>query len=1027
VAGLVLAMGLVVTGVASARGQSRAIRGSRTAFAVRANLVGKPSPSSTESVWVYLKPRHAAEELATARAVSNPRGRESRHYLSPTQVRERFAPRGRTVSTVRRWLRSAGLHPGAVPANHAYVEARGSVGQIERAFGVSIGLYQVHGKRVLAAGEAPSVPSSIASSILDVAGLDQSPMTALASPPPPPAFVNAGPCSTFWNQQLDTTDPPFGGQPLAYAPCGYTPDQVRSAYGLDTPVSRGADGSGQTVAIVLWYGTATVFADASTYAQDNDPTHPLTSGQFSQQLATSNILAECDPSGVSVEQALDVEAVHATAPGADILYKSAADCTDASLEAAENSIVASHSADIISNSWGECENEQDPADTAAFEQIAMQAAVEGIGIYASSGDQGDEVGDCGSAQADVPAADPFVTAVGGTTDGIDASGQRLFETGWETGFSAASGGAWNPPQFTGGSGGGTSRRFAQPAYQAGVVPDALADTNRSAGDPGRVVPDLAALADPTTGFEIGLTQTFPDGTTRYGQFREGGTSVASPLVAGMMADANSVDGVDHGFVNPALYGVAKPNGGLDDVLPSSGGVVRNDFADGVDAGAGEIATLRTFDDDAGLVIHDTAGYNDVTGLGSPNGPVLLAVQSLSLTPDSTQGQPDVPVHFKAHGVDGLGAGFDATQTTSLSISPAGGVTGASCTTGACSATGPGTYTVTATYAGSAPAVNGQPASATATFTVIGPPSVTITAPADGTTYSVGRPVQAAYDCSDAAGAPGLVAGGAGCSGSTLVGAAIDTSTPGAHTFTVTGSSQDGQQTTRSVHYTVAAAPSTTTPTSPGPRASGGAPPPPPTISISPGAAGLTYRLSAGRSHPASRPISRYVWTLGGRRIGNGPTIRYTFPRAGRRYRLVLTITDPAGHTSSTAITFTPRVRRTTAQLTLHFARNRAALEPRSERHALALLRPLFAHAARVHIAGYCAAAEVNRSLALRRLSTERAQAVLRFLTAHHNHGARHVTVSGQGATAFAASNDTARGRAANRRATVVIEYEKPLR
>jgi flagellar motor protein MotB len=1027
VTALVLAMGLGVTGVASAREQSRAIHEARAAFAVPANLVGKPSPSSIQSVWVYLKSRDATGEVSTARAVSDPGGREYRHYLSPAQVRARFAPRRRTVSAVRRWLRSAGLHPGAVPANRAYVEARGSVGHLERAFGVSLGLYKVHGRRVLAAGGAPSVPSSIASSVLNVAGLNQSPMTALDTPPPPNGFRNEGPCSQFWQQQLDLTDPLVGGQAPAYLPCAYTPGQVRSAYGLDTPVGRGIDGSGQTVAIVLWYGSPTVFADASTYAQNNDPSHPLSSGQFSQQLATPNFLAGCEPSDIDVEQALDVEAVHATAPGADILYESAADCTDGALNAAENAIVADHSADIISNSWGECESQQAASDAAAFEQIAMQAAIEGIGIYASSGDAGDEVADCGAAQTDVPAADPWVTSVGGTTDGIDAAGQRVFETAWESGFSSLFGGAWSSPQFTSGSGGGTSRLFAQPAYQAGVVPDALAQANQSAGTLGRVVPDLAALADPNTGFLIGLTQTFPEGTS-YDQFREGGTSVASPLVAGMMADANSLDGVDHGFVNPALYGVAKPNGGLDDVLSASESEVRRDFANGTDASLGEITTLRTFDDDSGLVIHDTAGYNDVTGLGSPDGPVLLAVHSLSLTPDATQVAPDVPVSFQARGVDGLGAGFDATQASSLSISPSAGATGASCTAGACSAASPGTYTVTATYAGNAPTVNGQTVSATARFTVLGPPSATVTTPSEHATYTLGEAVPSAYVCSDSTDAPGLVAGSAGCSATTGDGAPIDTSTLGAHTFTVTATSQDGQRTTRSVPYTVVApaTPSTPSPRGTPPRSSP-AVPTSPTVSASPGKAGLTYRLSAGGSPPGASPIVRYRWTLGKRQIGSGRTILHTFPRAGHRYRVVLTVTDSAGSSSSTTITLTPRGRRATARLTLHFARDRASLDSRSERRALAQLRPMFAHALRVRIAGYCAAAEVSRSHALRLLSTERAQAVLRFLTAHHNRGAQHVTVSGEGATAFLARNRTARGRAANRRATVVIDYEKPLR
>ncbi len=112
------------------------------------------------------------------------------------------------------------------------------------------------------------------------------------------------------------------------------------------------------------------------------------------------------------------------------------------------------------------------------------------------------------------------------------------------------------------------------------------------------------------------------------------------------------------------------------------------------------------------------------------------------------------------------------------------------------------YTVTAT------SQDGQTASATITYTVASPPSVALITPVDGSYYSQGQSVAASYSCSEGAGGPGLVVA-SGCAGTVASGSAIDTSTLGSHSFNVTATSQDGDSTTDTVHYTVAAPPSVT--------------------------------------------------------------------------------------------------------------------------------------------------------------------------------------------------------------------------
>jgi subtilase family serine protease len=193
-----------------------------------------------------------------------------------------------------------------------------------------------------------------------------------------------------------------------------------------------------------------------------------------------------------------------------------------------------------------------------------------------------------------------------------------------SGRSVLSGSKWGPVSFTSGAGGGTSRLFAEPFYQQGAVPDTIARKNQTGNNRGRVVPDVSMDADPTTGMLIGETQTFPDGV-HYDQFRIGGTSLASPLLAGVMADSDQMVGFHHGFLNPALYQFGPSTSAVTDVQHVDGGVVRVDFNDRVDNAQGTTTSVRTFDFQK-QAIHTAPGYDNVTGLGVPNGGTFLNMQ-----------------------------------------------------------------------------------------------------------------------------------------------------------------------------------------------------------------------------------------------------------------------------------------------------------------------------------------------------------------------------------------------------------------
>jgi subtilase family serine protease len=274
-----------------------------------------------------------------------------------------------------------------------------------------------------------------------------------------------------------------------------------------------------------------------------------------------------------------------------------------------NHVVDERLAQIVTNSYGFTTELLHPGFVKPFEDTLIQAAIEGIGVYFSSGDNGDESLLYGFATTDYPASSPWVTAVGGTSLGISSTNTRTIETGWGTSNYNSDPTTLVSTRTTWlyGAGGGVSRVFAEPSYQK------YAGLNLS----GRGVPDVAALADPQTGLLVGQTQTFPDGTY-YDEYRIGGTSLASPIFAGLMALADQAAGRAHGFANPLFY--ANPSA-FYDVVSVKTAVARKNYVNGVDATNGTVDRLRTFDDYSGSPTqHTDTGWDNVTGLGAPGNP-----------------------------------------------------------------------------------------------------------------------------------------------------------------------------------------------------------------------------------------------------------------------------------------------------------------------------------------------------------------------------------------------------------------------
>ena len=522
---------------------------------------------------MYLAPSNETALAQKVAAVSDPKSSDYRHFLTAAQLRQQFKPTSAEVSSVRQWLISSGLSvtrvSAASPAG-AYIAVRGSVAAASKAFGVSFGTYRGPGGQAARAPQsAATAPSSVASYVLAVAGLDTAKSAIKpALPPPGPNYWVAKPCSTYYGQKTATNKPKAYGQYQPWNNCGYTPAQVRGAYGV---TASGETGAGQTVAIVDAYASPTIKQDANQFATVVGDTG-FGKGQFKQYKAGPYTLAganECDAAGWYGEETLDVESVHGMAPDANVRYVAAGSCEDSDLAQADAYIVNNGLASIVSNSWGEPASYSTMSD--AFNAIFELGAVEGVGFFFSSGDSGYEGPGEDSIspydQVDFPTSSPYVTSVGGTSLAIGKTNNYQWETSWGTLLDplvhTKTGKKWQftppgkyPTYYDGSGGGGVSTAYGQPNYQAPVVPTALAEklpNGTTSSSPMRVIPDVAALADPSTGILVGQTTLQPDGKTyAFSLSRIGGTSVACPTFAGIQADAQQKAGGPLGFANPAI-------------------------------------------------------------------------------------------------------------------------------------------------------------------------------------------------------------------------------------------------------------------------------------------------------------------------------------------------------------------------------------------------------------------------------------------------------------------------------------------
>jgi kumamolisin len=411
------------------------------------------------------------------------------------------------------------------------VRLQGTASDMSKAFDVSFERCELEGAEYRARTGAVQVPAEIAGSIVAVLGLDNRP------------HVQAH----------------FRVLTDAATAVSYTPRQVAQLYQF--PLD--ADGTGQTIGI-LELGGGFRPADLQTYFASIGVKEPTV-------IAVSVDGGQNDPTTANSadgEVLLDIEVSGAIAPGARIVVYFAPNTTDGFQDLLTTAIHdATNKPSVISTSWGGPESTWTAQAMTAFDAAAIDAAMLGVSLCASSGDDGssDGVTD-GVNHVDFPASSPHILGCGGTTL-QSANGAITSETVWNDG---AQGGS---------SGGGFSVQFPLPSFQAsaGVTPP-------SGG--GRGVPDVSGDADPETGYQV-----LVDGQSLV----IGGTSAVAPLWSGLIALLNEKLGAPLGFLLPALYALPSSTEAFHDITQGSNGA----FSAG-------------------------PGWDACTGLGSPSGENLLA-------------------------------------------------------------------------------------------------------------------------------------------------------------------------------------------------------------------------------------------------------------------------------------------------------------------------------------------------------------------------------------------------------------------
>jgi subtilase family serine protease len=631
--------------------------------------LGHESPSTPLrlSAWLNLHDRAALD--ARVKEIYTPGSPTYRQWLTDADLKA-YLPTAAEAATVRRELEAHHLRIEGVDPYNLSVRFTGTTADVEEALHTQVLSYSVKGELVHASASRPQLAGAAGALLHSVGGLDslgakpflrraldlstgkEKQRAAVAASKPtslpysnqcffaPQSYTKSGAIFTsqgFRGVTLTATGLTYGvtlpdstSQPPA---CGYAPKDVQDFYGMPASYKLGFSGKGQTIVLVDAYLEPQALTDGNLFNSLSGLPKFTSANYKTYNPGAANQTGYDSQLGWDVETDLDVQWAHAIAPDAHIAVVQAFSQDFEDLQAALLYAVESHLGNVISNSYGNPESYLSPLTADIFNEIAEFASAQGIAVQFSSGDSGDftAAGDP-IAEVSAPADSPYVTAVGGTTIGIDPTDpSQTFTVGWGNNVNVMSTfpvGISVPPtygaEFYAGSGGGESNYFAKPAYQS-TLPGA-----------GRQVPDVSALADPFTGVEIVVS----NGAGDQGIEVIGGTSLSSPIFSAMWAIVDQAAGVSLGQAAP--YVALAPSPLIRDVVPLTG-PANTTATESVGGGAATdyssddlsqplyttteyVSTLwvpeepvsvnLTFGTDSSLTV--TQGWDNVTGWGTPD-------------------------------------------------------------------------------------------------------------------------------------------------------------------------------------------------------------------------------------------------------------------------------------------------------------------------------------------------------------------------------------------------------------------------
>jgi hypothetical protein len=575
-----------------------------------ATKISPPQGAATSRISLTIVLARTDEQAFTAfvDGVNDPKSPLYRQFLSQSALTGRFGPTSAGYGSIRSYLLESGLEIAQESNNRLTITVTGTRAQVEKTFHVSLQDYRLGGITFFANRTNPSVPSTIAPLINAITGLSN-----LARPRPA-------------QSSLGFT-------------CGQTPQQFAFTYDFG---ALSADGAGQTVGLVEYDNF-----------HSSDVTDWLACAGLPASLATNvssvAVAGGTTPSGGSGESEvlLDISTVLGMAPGAKVVVFHAPLGSLQTISAANwaqmlNAMI-DYNVNIISSSWGACEDQFSPKDLDGIDSVLQTAAGSGISVFQAAGDSGPACAAdwnlIGSTNVPNVLGDmPHATAVGGTVLNPPVGASYSGESYWF--FQPASG----APVPLGGF--GVSSYFPAPSWQVASLPP---------GTTGRSVPDVSA--DASTGINLCQADALGDCPVEFvipsqGVFAAAffGTSMAAPEWAAGTALINQVCNGPSGLVASWVNSVSIP--GFPALHPPSGMTPPfNDFSH-VGFGSfdlGNLATARcpgtaragrvssyTFSQSpiaaSGSLGPSASATSTLTALNASGAPVPLAPVYLSLTP-----------------------------------------------------------------------------------------------------------------------------------------------------------------------------------------------------------------------------------------------------------------------------------------------------------------------------------------------------------------------------------------------------------